>query len=127
LGAPERFDLITAGSLTVGNVDLASIEANSPYLYVVEAGVDQPAGVIFADVRQRTATEAGMITSEAGIYDAVYSALGRDEAIRTAFLGQLSRDEFFNLYEQLLPEHSGGPLLSLASGVDAVTRALTGR
>src|SRR5690606_26270653 len=62
-----------------------------------------------------------------GLYDAFYSALGRDEALRNAFLDQVGRDEFFNLYEQLLPEHSGGPLLSLASGVDAVTRALTGR
>jgi hypothetical protein len=127
LDAPDTFNLITAGTLNVGDIDLGSIEANSPYLYVVEAGVDQPNGVIFADVRQRTTAEAGMIGSEAGLYDAFYSALGRDEAIRNAFLEQIGRDDFFNLYEQLLPEHSGGPLLSLASGVDAVTRALTGR
>ena len=37
------------------------------------------------------------------------------------------REGFINAYEQLLPDHSGGPLMSLASGVDAVTRALTGR
>lgn len=127
LDNPDRFDLITAGTLNVGAIDLGAIEANSPYLYVVEAGIDQPNGVVFADVRQRTTAEAGMITSEAGLYDAFYSALGRDEALRNAFLNQVDRDEFFNLYEQLLPEHSGGPLLSLASGVDAVTRALTGR
>jgi len=127
LAAPSRFDLITAGSLNVGNLDLGAVEANSPYLYVVEAGVDQSAGSIFADVRQRTTAEAGMIGSEAGMYDAFYSALGRDESVRNAFLAQLGREEFFNLYEQLLPEHSGGPLLSLASGVDAVTKALTGR
>ena len=36
-------------------------------------------------------------------------------------------DGFINLYEQMLPDHSGGSLVSLASGVDAVTRALTGR
>lgn len=127
LTTPTRFDLIKAGSLNVGDLDLSKIESNSPYLYVVEAGVDQPGGSIFADVRQRTTAEAGMIGSEANLYDAFYSALDRDKAIRDAFLGQMSRDEFFNLYEQLLPEHSGGPLLSLASGVDAVTRALTGR
>lgn len=127
LTAPTQFDLINAGSLTVGNIDLSSLEENSPYLYVVEAGVDQPNGVVFADVRQRTAAEAGLISSEAGLYDAFYSALGRDEAVRNAFLEQIGRDNFINLYEQLLPEHSGGPLLSLASGVDAVTRALTGR
>ncbi len=127
LAAPTRFNLIDAGTLTLGTVDLSTIGENSPYLYVVEAGTDQPNGIVFADVRQRTTAEAGMIGSEAGLYDAFYSALGRDDDIRNAFLAQVGRDNFFNLYEQLLPESSGGPLLSLASGVDAVTRALTGR
>ena len=124
---PGRFDLVTAGTLNAGSLDLDSLSENSPYLYVVEGGVDAAAGTIFADVRQRTAAEAGLISSEASIYDAVYGALGRDDDIRDAFLAQLDREGFVNLYEQLLPEHSGGPLLSLASGVDAVTRALTGR
>lgn len=127
LTTPSRFDLIDAGTLNLGNVDLSTIGDNSPYLYVVEAGTDQANGIVFADVRQRTTAEAGMIGAESGIYDAFYSALSRDEDVRNAFLTQTGRDNFFNLYEQLLPEHSGGPLLSLASGVDAVTRALTGR
>ena len=127
LESPERFDLITANNLNVGAIDLGTLSENAPYLYVVEGGIDASQGIIFADVRQRTASEAGLIASEAGLYDAFYSALGRDEDIRDAFLAQIGRDDFVNLYEQLLPEHSGGPLLSLASGVDAVTRALTGR
>ena len=127
LTAPTRYNLIDAGTLNLGTVDLSTIGDNSPYLYVVEAGTDQPNGIVFADVRQRTTSEAGMIGAESGIYDAFYSALGRDDAVRDAFLAQTGRDNFFNLYEQLLPEHSGGPLLSLSSGVDAVTRALTGR
>ena len=127
LESPERFDLITANNLNVGAIDLGTLSENAPYLYVVEGGIDAAQGIIFADVRQRTASEAGLIASEAGLYDAFYSALGRDEDVRDAFLAQIGRDDFVNLYEQLLPEHSGGPLLSLASGVDAVTRALTGR
>lgn len=129
LAAPERFTLIDATTLNYGDIDLSSLEENSPYLYVVEAGADVAAGQVFADVRRRTAEEAGLITVEAQMFDAFYGALGGTDAgdIRGAFLGQTDRDEFLNLYEQLLPEHSGGPLLSLASGVDAVTRALTGR
>lgn len=127
LSAPTRFTLINAGTLNYGAIDLGSIEENSPYLYVVEAGANVPAGQVFADVRRRTTAEAGLIPVEAAMYDAFYSALGRDGAVRDAFLAQTGRDDFVNLYEQLLPDHSGGPLLSLASGVDAVTRALTGR
>lgn len=129
LDAPGRFTLIDANTLNYGAIDLTSLEENSPYLYVVEAGANVPAGQVFADVRRRTADEADFIASEAAIFDSFYDALGGDgaENLRNAFLAQSGRDEFINLYEQLLPDHSGGPLLSLASGVDAVTRALTGR
>ena len=129
LQTPERFLLIDAATLNFGDIDFSSVEENSPYLYKVEAGADVAAGQVYADVRRRTAEEAELIGSEASMYDAFYGAIGADgaEAVRNAFLAQDSREEFVNLYEQLLPEHSGGPLLSLASGVDAVTRALTGR
>jgi hypothetical protein len=129
LQTPERFTLIDATTLNFGDIDLTSLEENSPYLYVVEAGADVPAGQVYADVRRRTAEEADLITVESQMFDSFYGALGGADAgaVRDAFLAQTGRDEFLNLYEQLLPDHSGGPLLSLASGVDAVTRALTGR
>jgi hypothetical protein len=129
LAAPDRFTLIDAGTLNFGAIDLDSIEANSPYLYMVEAGADVPAGQVFVDVRRRTAEEADFIPVEAALYDSFYSVLGGAgaEDVRNAFLAQTGREDFINLYEQLLPDHAGGPLLSLSSGVDAVTRALTGR
>lgn len=129
LTTPTRFTLIDATTLNFGAIDLASIETNSPYLFKVDAGANIPAGEVFVDVRKRTAAEANLIPVEAEFYDAAYASLGDPDAVdmRNAFLAQNNRDDFINLYEQLLPEHSGGPLLSLASGVDAVTRALTGR
>jgi hypothetical protein len=129
LTGPSRFTLIDAATLNFGAIDLDSIETNSPYLFKVDAGANVPAGEVFVDVRRRTADEAELIPVEAAMYDAFYTSLGDPDAVemRNAFLAQNDRDGFINLYEQLLPEHSGGPLLSLASGVDAVTRALTGR
>jgi hypothetical protein len=129
LASPERFTLIDAATLNFGVIDLDSIEENSPYLYMVAAGADVPAGEVFVDVRRRTADEAGLIAVESAMFDSFYSAIGGTgaEEVRNTFLAQTGRDDFINLYEQLLPEHAGGPLLSLSSGVDAVTRALTGR
>ena len=129
LAAPRRFTLIDAATLNFGAIDLGSIETNSPYLYRVSAGANVPAGEVFVDVRRRTAGEAGLIAVEAAMFDSFYSALGGTGAgnVRDAFLAQTGRADFINLYEQLLPDHAGGPLLSLSSGVDAVTRALTGR
>lgn len=126
---PARFTIINAdpGSLNYGAIDDGSLATNSPYLFVVEAGADLAAGDVYVDVRRRRADEAGLIKVEEQAYDAVYDALYDNEAVRNAFLAQTNREDFGNLYEQMLPDHSGGPLLSLASGVDAVTRALTGR
>ncbi|WP_306003667.1 autotransporter outer membrane beta-barrel domain-containing protein [Brevundimonas sp. C43] len=122
---PERFNVITAGTLNVGQINQTLLSDNSPYLYVVQGGV--AGNTVYVDARRRTASEAGLIPVEASAYDAVYGALGSNEALRNLFLSQTSRDGFIDAYEQMLPDHSGGPLMSLSAGVDAVTRALTGR
>lgn len=127
LQEPARFDVINAGSLTVGTIDQALLSENSPYLYVVSAGADTTAGKVYVDARRRTAQEAGLIPVEAAAFDAVYEALGDNTTLQNLFLSQTDREGFANVYEQMLPDHSGGPLMSLSAGVDAVTRALTGR
>ncbi|QBX37982.1 autotransporter outer membrane beta-barrel domain-containing protein [Brevundimonas sp. S30B] len=124
---PTRFSIVRANSLSVSGLDRDEIQANSPYLFVVEADANIPAGELFVDVRRRTADEASLIRVEGQAFDAVYEALKQNDPLRGAFINQLDREGFIDLYEQMLPDHSGGPLLSLASGVDAVTRALTGR
>ncbi|MGV9006527.1 MAG: autotransporter outer membrane beta-barrel domain-containing protein [Brevundimonas sp.] len=124
---PERFTVVHAGTLNFGAVNLDSLNANSPYLFVMSAGADVPAGDVYVDVRRRSATEIGLAPVESAMFDSFYGALGTDAALRDVFLSQTERPGFINMYEQMLPDHSGGPLLSLASGVDAVTRALTGR
>ena len=123
-----RFTIIDADTLTVGgDIKDLVLQENAPYAYVVQSDADTSAGKVFIDARRRTASEAGMIGVEAQAYDVLYQGLAENEVIRRALLGQTTRDGFFDLYEQMLPDHSGGPLMSLASGVDAVTRALTGR
>jgi len=127
LQAPQRFTLIHADTLNYGAVNPAGVQDNSPYLFVVSAGANVAAGDVYIDARRRTASEIGMIGVEASAFDTVYNGLAANSALQSAFLSETTRDGLMNLYEQTLPDHSGGPLLSLASGVDAVTRALTGR
>lgn len=127
LTEPRRFTLVDADTLIVGTLDQSALVESSPYLYVVRSGTDIAAGEIFVDARRRTASEADMIAVEASAFEAFYSGVGSNSALLNAFLSETTRDGFFNLYEQTLPDHSGGPLMSLASGVDAVTRALTSR
>ncbi|KPF79768.1 autotransporter subunit beta [Brevundimonas sp. AAP58] len=127
IDSPRRFTIIDADVLNAGTIDQVAVQDNSPYLFVVSAGTDVAAGDVFVDARRRTAAEANLIAVESQAFDAFYGALSGDSALRDLFIAQTTREGFIDLYEQVLPDHSGGPLLSLASGVDAVTRALTGR
>ena len=127
LDDPTRFVIIQATTLNAGTIDQTALQENSPYMYVVNAGVDNTLNQVYVDARQRTNAEFGFIASESSAYGAFYEALAGDPELLSAFLSQTGRDGFFDLYEQTLPDHSGGPLISLATGVDAVTRALSGR
>lgn len=123
-----HFLVLQAASVAgAGGLDLTTLTNNVPYLYVVGIDGSTAANQLGVVVSRRSAASAGMITAEAAAYDSVYAALGADTELRDAFLAQTTRKDFFNLYEQLLPDHSGGPVLSLASGVDAVSRALSDR
>lgn len=125
----NTFTIVEAGDLQVdvNAIDQTSLTENSPFLFFVEAGVDDANQELFVNVRARTAEEIGMIASEASAYGAVYEALRSNDELRAAFLAQNDAEGLLGVYEQMLPDHSGGSLISLASGVDAVTRALSGR
>src|SRR5690606_40374560 len=112
LDGPERYTVIDATTLNFGDIDVGSIARNSPFLYVVDVDADVAAGEMYVDVRRRTAQEADFIAVEEAAYDSIYAALGASEALQNVFLAQSDRDGFMNLYEQMLPDQSGGPSMS---------------
>ena len=123
----ETFRLVTAGSLSYGDVLGTDLSGSSPYMIVSTLSADEAAGTIDVNLRKRTTSEMSLSGIETAAYEAFYSALSRDEDVMDAFLDQATRDDFMNLYEQTLPDHSGGTLMSLSSGVEAVTQALANR
>ncbi len=127
LQTASRFTVVEAGTLDAGTIDFSTLEGNTPYAYVATGVIDQANNAIYLDVRQRTAEEAGLIASEAAAYNAIYQALNNDVFLRAEFLSRLDRKEFMQLFRQLMPQHSGAPLLSLTAGLDAVRHALSDR
>lgn len=123
----ERFTLVSAGSLVTASPLDTDLTADVPYLIVADITADLDANAVYADVRRRTTEEMALSGVESAAYDAFYTALSLDEDVMEAFLAPAEREDFMNLYEQTLPDHSGGTLTSLASGIDAVTRALAER
>jgi hypothetical protein len=107
LNGPQTFQLVKATSLTVGGAD-ATLAADVPYLFAATVQSNQAAGVIDLTVRQKTAAEMALNPAESAALPAVYAALQNDTAIQSAVFGQYQRAGFLNLYDQLLPDYSGG-------------------
>lgn len=120
LTTATTFEVIKAGELTVGDIG-QDLLGDAPYLYVARAY--QSGNSIDIDVRRRTAAEAGMTGNQARAYDAVFAALSKNEDIAGAFLQQDSRDGFFNLYNQMLPDQGLGMFSALQSVNQQVSAA----
>jgi len=109
----KSYQIVQAQSLTAGQA--GATLAGAPWLYVANLRTDQAAGAVFVDVRPKTATELGLNRSGAQAYDAVFASLDKDDAIEQAFLTQKTQAGFDGLYDQMLPDHSGGVLMSAAA------------
>ncbi|MGH6999689.1 MAG: autotransporter outer membrane beta-barrel domain-containing protein, partial [Phenylobacterium sp.] len=123
LSEPTTFTLIKAGTLTAGTID-QSLLGTTPWLYKSELRVDQANNALLADVRRRTASEAGLNSAEAAAYDAVFANFDRDATVREALLGKTDATGFTGLYDQFLPDFTGSLFHTLAAASDATNRAI---
>jgi hypothetical protein len=121
--APTTYTVIktdTPGGLTVGTLD-QSLVGNSPYMFVAQASANLAAGEVNIDIRRRSATEMALNQSQSLALNAVYAALGQDDAIRDAFLSAQSRKDFLERFDQMLPDQGEG----LFSSIDSMTRTIS--
>jgi hypothetical protein len=120
---PATFTLISAGDLSVGDVDPA-VSGATPWLYKASLRVDAARDLLVADVRRRSASEAGLGPAQTAAYDAVFQAFDRDLAVRDALLSKTDESGFRALYDQFLPDFSGGLFHVLGAGAEAAGRAV---
>ena len=119
----QSYTLIKAGALTAGTLD-QSLLGTTPWLYKATLRVDQPQNAVVADVRRRTAAEAGLNAAEAKAYEAVFANFDRDVAVRDALLAKTDAAGFARLYDQFLPDHAGGLFEVMAQASRASGRAV---
>lgn len=123
LDEATTFTLIKAGALTAGALDQSLLDS-TPWLYRAELRVDGANNALLADVRRRTATEAGLNAAEAGAYDAFFANFDRDSAVRDAVMSKTDGSSFASLYDQFLPDFTGSLFHTLAAASDATNRAI---
>jgi len=118
----KSFQIVQAQSLTVGQA--GATLAGAPFLYSASLRADTAAGALHVDLRPKTTTELGLNRSGSQAFDAVFASLDKDDAIESAFLTQKTQAGFQGLYDQMLPDHSGGVLMSAAAISAAVSGAV---
>ncbi|CAN7181198.1 autotransporter domain-containing protein [Phenylobacterium sp. LjRoot225] len=117
----KSFEILHAQTLQAGQA--ATALDGAPFLYQASLRTEVQAGSVYLDLRPKTAAEIGLNRSGAQAYAAVFDVLDRNPAIEAAVLAQTTQAGFTGLYDQMLPDHSGGALMSAAAISSAISSA----
>ncbi len=132
------YNLIEAGTgkITLGDGTPGSVKAvlgDIPYLYsgTITQTTLGANDAVSVTVNRKSAQDLGFNRAEASAYDAVYAAFDNSDktnnvgigSIAAAMLGADTRASFLKLYDQMLPDYSGGPFEDLVLGQQGLARA----
>jgi hypothetical protein len=120
------YTLIRANQLTNLASD-ATLLGSVPYLYNASLQTNAAAGTISATLALKSAAQLALPVTSAGAYQAVLANVGRDKALEGALLIQTNRSGLINLYNQLLPNHSGSVFNIVSASVGAFSKPLDDR
>ncbi len=121
-----EYAVLSGSTLNVGSLN-SLLLGQTPFLYVITPRVDAASNTLLIGVRPRTAVELEFNRSETEAFAAVFDALDLNPRIESAVLGQTTQEGLVRLYDQLLPDHSGGAVLSLSAVNDAISNVLSSR
>ena len=117
-----NYTIIKAGALsdlTGGALAATAI----PYVLVGTETSSAATNSISIDLRTKTTAELQLNPAESSAFAALYSNLPNDPQIENALLNTYSKSAFQTIYDQLLPDYSGGVFELALAASDAVTRA----
>lgn len=124
LTTPTAFKVLTASSISLGNLNLADLGGNTPYMYAVTLVPNATNTELDANFRLKTQIEGGFNTNEYNALLPILNTVSQDTTGSTALLAQTTQAGFRSVYNQYLPDFSGENLLTLSRGNESVTREL---
>lgn len=106
--------------------------ANSPYLYDIFIGTTNPivegaANALEATFELRTAAELGLSANQGIALDPILEALRLDTAAAAAMAAITSQYEFFDAYEDLMPNYADGATEVAATAIQQMQSATSNR
>jgi hypothetical protein len=120
------YTLIRADQLdaaTIQNTVLGSV----PFLYTSSLQTNAQAGTLSATLSLKSAAQLALPSTTSAAFSPLIDNISRDTGLEGALLAQTTRTGFVNLYNQLLPNHSGSLFNLVAASAEAFGRPLDDR
>lgn len=122
----QTYTLIRANQLNAGTID-SSLLGAVPFLYNTSLQTNAAAGTISATVSLKSAAQLGLPATTSAAFSPLVANIGRDPGLQGALLAQTTPTGFRNLFNQLLPNHSGSLFNIMAASVAAFDRPIDER
>jgi hypothetical protein len=117
------YKVLQAGTLT-GASNLTSSVESLPFIF--DSSIDtSTANELSVVIRQKSAEELGINSSEAGILNALLEVADADQGIAGVFLGIDNSQSLQEALQQVLPDHAGGAFETATKGSRLLGRTLS--
>jgi hypothetical protein len=126
LPGSATYTIIQANQLNAGTVD-SSLLGSTPFLYNTSLQTNVAAGTVSATLTRKTAAQLGLPSTSAAGYEPLIAVIGKDAGLESALLSQTTQAGTINLYNQLMPNHSGSLFNTLEASVSAFSKPLDDR
>ncbi|MCX7357731.1 MAG: autotransporter domain-containing protein [Alphaproteobacteria bacterium] len=128
----QTFLTANGGMFGAANVVGAVNSSNAPYLYSVNIGTTNPIveganNALTATFQLRTPAQLGLSANQAIAFDPILAALRLDTGAAAALAGISSQYEFFDAYEDLLPNYADGATEVAATAIQQMQSATSNR
>jgi len=128
IGEGAEFIVLEASNLVINSAIDSLQDANAPYLYNTTLARDttNPNQLVLT-LRRKTTDELGMHENRAAAYDAAFTAWTENDRLGAAFASLSNSADFFEAYDQLLPEYAASAIQFAVASNDSAIGALSSR
>lgn len=128
IGEGATYVVLTADSLVIEEALDVLQDTTAPYLYEAALNFDpNDANSLTLTLQRRTAEQLGMNANQAGAYAATYSVWQNDAELGAAIASLTTERDFFQAYDQLLPEYAASAIQFALATNDSAVGALANR